>query len=262
MYELDREKFGSFIAQLRKEKGYTQKELAEKLSISDKAVSKWETGKSLPDISLLVPLADIMEVTVTELLEARRIEGAQITAVPVEDMVKKALTYSEEIQKKNTRQKVKHCILCGAGILAGLLEVWGLILLTKGTDFLSLYSSSSVFCLEGLCILFGIYFWIFAKEKIPSFYDENKLNFYSDGVFRINMPGLHFNNRNWPYIVRVSRLSMLALMILCPLVYFILYFVASLFSSADIAFAGQFIILFIFLGSVFIPIYAVGKKYE
>ena len=191
MYELDREKFGSFIAQLRKEKGYTQKELAEKLSISDKAVSKWETGKSLPDISLLVPLAYIMEVTVTELLEARRIEGAQITAVPVEDMVKKALTYSEESQEKSTRLKVKHCILCGAGILAGLLEVWGLILLTKGTDFLSLYSSSSVFCLEGLCILFGIYFWIFAKEKIPSFYDENKLNFYSDGVFRINVPSFY-----------------------------------------------------------------------
>lgn len=78
MYELDREKFGSFIARLRKEKGYTQKELAEKLSISDKAVSKWETGKSLPDISLLVILADIMEVTVTELLEARRIEGLRL----------------------------------------------------------------------------------------------------------------------------------------------------------------------------------------
>ena len=260
MYELDREKFGSFIARLRKEKGYTQKELAEKLSISDKAVSKWETVKSLPDISLLVPLADIMEVTVTELLEARRIEGTQITAVPVEDMVKKALTYSEEIQKKNTRQKVKHCILCGAGIMAGLLEILGLVLLTKDTDFLSRYSS--VFGLEGLSILFGIYFWIFAKEKIPSFYDENKLNFYSDGIFRINMPGLHFNNRNWPYIVRVSRLGMLALMILCPLVYFILYFIASTFSSADMVFAGQFIILLIFLGSVFIPLYVVGKKYE
>ena len=51
MYELDWEKFGSFIARLRKEKGYTQKELAEKLSISDKAVSKWETGKSMPDLS-------------------------------------------------------------------------------------------------------------------------------------------------------------------------------------------------------------------
>ena len=76
------------------------------------------------------------------------------------------------------------------------------------------------------------------------------------------MPGLHFNNRNWPYIVRVSRLGMLALMILCPLVYFILYFIASTFSSADMVFAGQFIILLIFLGSVFIPLYVVGKKYE
>ena len=47
MYELDKEKFGAFVAQLRKEKGYTQKELAERLYISNKAVSKWETGVSL-----------------------------------------------------------------------------------------------------------------------------------------------------------------------------------------------------------------------
>lgn len=46
MYELDKEKFGAFVAQLRKEKGYTQKELAERLYISNKAVSKWETGVS------------------------------------------------------------------------------------------------------------------------------------------------------------------------------------------------------------------------
>ena len=46
MYEIDKSKFGAFVAQLRKEKGYTQKELAEKLFISDKAVSKWETGVS------------------------------------------------------------------------------------------------------------------------------------------------------------------------------------------------------------------------
>ena len=46
MYEIDKSKFGAFVAQLRKEKGYTQKELAAKLFISDKAVSKWETGVS------------------------------------------------------------------------------------------------------------------------------------------------------------------------------------------------------------------------
>ncbi len=46
MYELDKERFGAFVARLRKEKGYTQKELAERLYISNKAVSKWETGVS------------------------------------------------------------------------------------------------------------------------------------------------------------------------------------------------------------------------
>lgn len=46
MYELDRKKFGAFVSELRKEKGYTQKELAQKLLISDKAISKWETGVS------------------------------------------------------------------------------------------------------------------------------------------------------------------------------------------------------------------------
>ena len=51
MFEIDRQKFGAFIAELRKEKGMTQKELAEKLFISDKAVSKWETAQSIPDIT-------------------------------------------------------------------------------------------------------------------------------------------------------------------------------------------------------------------
>ena len=58
MFEIDKMQFGKFIAERRKEKGYTQKTLAQKLCVSDKAVSKWETGNSLPDVSLLIPLAD------------------------------------------------------------------------------------------------------------------------------------------------------------------------------------------------------------
>lgn len=57
MYELDKRKFGSFVSSLRKEKGWTQKELAQRLFVSDKAVSKWETGASIPDTALLIPLA-------------------------------------------------------------------------------------------------------------------------------------------------------------------------------------------------------------
>ena len=59
---------GAAIRALRENRGYTQKELAEKLSVSDKAVSKWETGRGLPDITLLEPLAKTLGVSVTELL--------------------------------------------------------------------------------------------------------------------------------------------------------------------------------------------------
>ena len=64
---MEKKQMGDFIAKLRKEKGWTQKELAEKLFISDKAVSKWERNLSYPDISLLDPLSEILEVSVSEL---------------------------------------------------------------------------------------------------------------------------------------------------------------------------------------------------
>ena len=57
MHEIDNEQFGQFLLQLRREKALTQRELAERLYVSDKAVSKWERGLSLPDIALLQPLA-------------------------------------------------------------------------------------------------------------------------------------------------------------------------------------------------------------
>ncbi|MBQ8041365.1 MAG: helix-turn-helix transcriptional regulator [Lachnospiraceae bacterium] len=52
MYELDKEKVGKFIAELRKERGMTQKELAEQLKVSDKTVSRWETANGMPDVSM------------------------------------------------------------------------------------------------------------------------------------------------------------------------------------------------------------------
>ena len=68
IHELDKGSFGRFLAQLRRERGLTQRDLAEMLFISDKAVSKWERGLSLPDVSLPLPLAEKLGVSVTELL--------------------------------------------------------------------------------------------------------------------------------------------------------------------------------------------------
>lgn len=67
MYQIDNEKFGQFLSDLRKEKSMTQKELADKLFVSDKTVSKWERGNSMPNVTLLIPIADVLGITVTEL---------------------------------------------------------------------------------------------------------------------------------------------------------------------------------------------------
>ena len=58
------------IAKRRKELGYTQQELAEKLNVSDKVVSKWETGRSLPDTSIIIDLAEVLQISVNELLKS------------------------------------------------------------------------------------------------------------------------------------------------------------------------------------------------
>ncbi len=66
-------KIGRFIAECRKKVNLTQMQLAEKLGITDRAVSKWETGKSLPDSSVMLELCDILKITVNELLSGEKI---------------------------------------------------------------------------------------------------------------------------------------------------------------------------------------------
>lgn len=67
--------FGEFLYSLRKEKGLTQAELAAALGVTNKAVSKWETGEAMPETGLLIPISRIFDVTVDELLAGKRAEG-------------------------------------------------------------------------------------------------------------------------------------------------------------------------------------------
>ncbi|BDF66715.1 hypothetical protein CE91St43_06870 [Oscillospiraceae bacterium] len=73
---------GTAVKALREKKGYTQKQLADRLGVSDKAVSKWETGRGLPDLSLLEPLAQALGVSVAELLSGEQITNANRSANP------------------------------------------------------------------------------------------------------------------------------------------------------------------------------------
>ena len=71
---IDQEKTGSFIAQVRKTIGLTQKELADKLSLSDKTISKWETGHGMPDVSVIPELCEILQISANELLAGESLD--------------------------------------------------------------------------------------------------------------------------------------------------------------------------------------------
>lgn len=71
---MNQEKIGKFIAELRKEMNMTQQDLADKLGVTDRAISNWENGRRLPDYSLLKPISDILCISVNELLSGERID--------------------------------------------------------------------------------------------------------------------------------------------------------------------------------------------
>ena len=103
-------KIGTFICSLRKEKNLTQKELADKLNITNKAISKWERGISCPDISLLIPLSDILDVTTNEILNGEREEISDINE-DIDRKVKKTLSYMVNISSEKSKKYLNYIFL-------------------------------------------------------------------------------------------------------------------------------------------------------
>lgn len=96
---MDQVKIGRFIADERKKKGYTQKQLSEKLEISDKTISKWERGNGFPEVSLLLPLCNELEITVNELLSGERVTQQNYQKKAEENMVNMIREKEENTQK-------------------------------------------------------------------------------------------------------------------------------------------------------------------
>lgn len=95
---MNQEKVGKFIASCRKEKGYTQAALAEKLNITDRAVSKWETGKSMPDTSIMLELCAILDTNVNELLSGERLNMDNYKEMAEQNLMQ--LQRQEELNNK------------------------------------------------------------------------------------------------------------------------------------------------------------------
>ena len=249
MFEIDKKEFGLFVAVHRKEKGLTQKELAAQLFVSDKAVSKWETGVSLPDTALLIPLADLLGISVTELLTCKEMPRKNaMEADRVEDIVKAAITYADENSKRAYQVKKEWIALYGLSLFAGCIGTFLNVLAEP-------HGSKVLITTMLLCSVFGAYFCCFVKTKLPAFYDENDVNFFCDGVFRMNMPGIRFTNSNWPHIIKAARICMCSLMILFPMISLVIVRTAPNQTAVR-----NYIFPVIFFCGFLFPVYWAGKK--
>lgn len=104
---MDQIKIGKFIAQMRKDQGLTQRQLAELLSISDKTVSKWECGKGLPEASLMLPLCEALHMTVNDLLTGEKVSPSEYQKNAEENMM--GLLKENEENKK----RMVLSVICG-----------------------------------------------------------------------------------------------------------------------------------------------------
>lgn len=132
---MDNQKTGKFIAECRKKLGYNQKELAERLNITDKAVSKWETGRSSPDISLLTPLADALNVSVVEILNGEKISEEEIANVSDEIVIKSL---------KKSKSKIVLAIILTLVLLIGILVSYPVYEYTNSIAVNDFYSIASI----------------------------------------------------------------------------------------------------------------------
>ncbi len=138
-------KIGKFIAACRKNASLTQMQLAEKLGITDRAVSKWETGKALPDSSIMLELCDILGVTVNDLLSGEKM-SMENSNQKNEQLL---LDMAKELEKKNKTIWSSMWVIMGVSMTALLAGIFiSAFLIPEGTW--------QLVTILGICILFLI----------------------------------------------------------------------------------------------------------
>jgi len=116
--KMDAQKFGAFVAEQRKEKNMTQADLAAKLQVTDKAVSRWERGLGFPDINTIEPLADALELSVLELMKSERMKGTPVS----HDIADAAILDTLDVAIKQRREERKKIFsILGISVVVVLL---------------------------------------------------------------------------------------------------------------------------------------------
>ena len=122
---MDQIRIGKFIAESRKARNLTQRQLADALSISDKTISKWECGKGLPEVSLMLPLCAALDITVNDLLSGEKVSSA--------DYQEKAEGNMINLMKENEENKKRMALSIITGVIT-VIAVCALIVIVSLID--------------------------------------------------------------------------------------------------------------------------------
>ena len=116
---MDQEKIGKFIAELRKEKNITQEQLAEKLGVTSKSISRWENGRTMPDYTLLKDLCNELDININELLSGEKIKGNDYMNKSEENLIK----LRKQIDKRKKLLTIISYIFMAIIIIAFILNI-------------------------------------------------------------------------------------------------------------------------------------------
>lgn len=170
--------------------------------------------------------------------------------------VEELITGSLDLSVQNTiKQNRKNWMLAYLICLFIVVSEIGL-LFNLGLTWLDL--SSNVLLMSGMMLIFAGWFCFFAKELLPAYYDENKVNYYSQGIFRMHIVGLSFNNGNWPHICTAMRFYLLGNAILYPFICFLIINTLGFAAWNSVKDA----LLFVLMMGMLVILYFIGKKYE
>lgn len=141
---MDQKKIGRFLKELRKEKGLTQEQFAEKLNVSSRTVSRWETGSNMPDISLLVEIAEFYDTNIPEIINGER--KSEKMNEEVKEVAESMSNYAGA-EKKNIVKNIRGLSFIGlaAFVIHSLLEVTGIFQKSTLLEYLYVYSESLIY---------------------------------------------------------------------------------------------------------------------
>ncbi len=170
---MDQIKIGKFIAKMRKKQGLTQKKLAESLGISDKTVSKWECGKGLPDYAFMLPLCDILGITVNELLSGESLSGEDYNG-RAEENIMNLLQKSEET-KRNVRIGNIVSVISELLIITFLIAIFRI----SQNNIIYLIDAPSMLMVLGIMLL-----ELIASKSVKAFFNSFRLIFKNQDAGR------------------------------------------------------------------------------